>query len=61
MAAIRAAVAGREAPLAELAALADVAALRKHYKVVEPELEVGSLEAAIVSRVAARDCSSSAV
>lgn len=50
---LRAAVAGREAPVEELPALADVAAVRRQYKILDEELSVGSVVDAIVSRIAA--------
>ena len=50
---LRAAVAGQEVPLKELAAVIDVEAVRKQYKILDEELSVGSMVDAIVSRVAA--------
>lgn len=53
---IRATVQGSEAPLAELPGLTNTELLSKYYKVVGPELKVGSLGDAALVRIAARDC-----
>lgn len=52
---IRGFIKGTEVPLSELQSIANIAAIRKQYKIVDEELAVGTIGGAIVSRIAARD------
>ncbi|KAL3675685.1 hypothetical protein R1sor_025633 [Riccia sorocarpa] len=55
VAAVRALVGGVELDLSELPKRADRAAVLKHYKISSVELDISSLEDAIICRIAARD------
>lgn len=57
LAKIRTVIKGTETPLSDLPNLADMTLLRKYYKLSDEELGIGSVGSAIVSRIAARDCS----
>ncbi len=52
---LQALVKGDIAPLEELPSLTNTSLLRKYLKILDEELAVGSLEDAIVNRIAARD------
>jgi hypothetical protein len=54
---IREAIKGEEAAVTDckLEELADWSLIKQYYKIVDAELEVGTVEAAIVARIAARD------
>ncbi|KAI7841481.1 hypothetical protein COHA_004875 [Chlorella ohadii] len=53
---MRGLVAGSPAPLAELPSLAEQQLLKKHLKLSQEELAIGSLADAQLMRIAARDC-----
>lgn len=54
---IREAIKGEEVPVTDckLEEWADWSLIKQYYKIVDAELEVGTVEAAIVSRIAGRD------